>query len=462
MDYLKLRNYNIALYIYVFSLLLFYFLYIVLYQSINDDLSLSIWYVLSSFLSIHIVWNASGKQINLLFMHLLTFQLFIGGRFYVYIFNDSWNIFETTFFYDYIVNRERAKEIVFYPISYQIFITMGYCIARIYPVKCLGELTLKDNVRIYFSKLIKIFFPFLCAAVLYLSIMNFMVTAINGYGVSLVDVSEKNISVSFIYKFAPMLLVYLAALSYVYCEKSTFYKYLILYFINGIIIILGGSRGSLGVVIMLALWFYSMNHKVSLTKFFSWTLLSVFFMISLFLLSVRYTGMDDLSPFDMLNYFVYSNGISLMVFDAARIVDNYPIIPYFQTFITGFSYLLSFFMDLNPQDVSFEFYMCNTLNPVVYSNGAGLGWTSLGDFYLFSGRTPFFFCVLALMYGHLLSSLERWGDKSLFFKYVCISLAPGLLMSPRGGLYSFFPSFLYIYLFFLILRTVSTCYLKKA
>lgn len=456
MAYLKIKDKRITLYTYVTLLFIFYFTYLGFYPYIEDDISLSVWYILSSIISIYVVWNASGKEVNLLFMHLLTFQLFIGGRFYVHLFDNEWDIFETTFFYDYVVNRQRAQEIVFFPISYQIFITIGYCIAQIYPVKCFCNFSLHENVHKYINKIINGIFPYITVAVFFISVKMLVSVLLNGYGVSLIDISQQEVSVSIIDKFTPLLLIFLLALSYVYADKKLFYKYLVIYFVNGIIIIIGGSRGTLGVVIMLAFWFYAMNHKISLVKISLSVFAGMIMLIALFLCSARNTEMEELSPINIINYFIWSNGISLMVFDTSRLVDNYPIIPYFQTFITGFSSVISLFKELKPQDIGFEGHLCYTLNPVLYSSGAGLGWTSLGDFYLFSARQSFAFCFLVSIFGHILSTLEKWGKEKPFFKYVCISLAPGLLMSPRGGLFSFFPLFAYIFFFFLMLRTLAT------
>lgn len=444
-----------------------YFLSLLLINNgFNTELCFSVFYVILSIFSAYIVWNNSGCKINIFYLHILTFNLFIGGRFYVYLFDDSLTPFLTTFFYDYRVGVERQIEIFTYVISFLAFSTVGHYLSIRYPVKRMLEPSISYQSKGRIDTLLQYLFPVLVITILYLSINNFKSIIEHGYGISAIAVDERVVTVSVVDKFAPMLLGIFLAMSVAYGKRKTTVKYFILYATKGVISILGGSRADFGIVILMTIWIYSMTNKVNAKKIVAFLSIGLCTLFILFSFSVRESEIksDSFSLGGVINVFLYTNGGSLMIFDAARLVDNYPILPYFQSFITGASFFYSKLTGiiLYPQDISFEGHLCNTLNPALFSEGKGLGWTTIADIYLFSGRSLFFYCFLSMVFGSIIGTIEHWSKQSAFFKYVSVALAPSLLMMARGGLFNFFPAFTYIYLFFLVvLCIVKRVKLKK-
>lgn len=438
---------------YVFSLFL-------INSGLSSDINFSIIYVLISFLSLYTIWNNSEKKINLFLLHIITFNLFIGGRFFLYIFDRASSPFEPTFFYSYYVSNGSKIEIFTFVISFLCFSTIGHFLSYKYRIKKFLEPQKKGLSKEKIDKVLQRLFPILSVIVIYMAFDNFMQILKNGYGISLISVQNKVVTVSFISKFSSLALNVFLGLSIAYGKGKTTFKYIILYSIRGLLSILAGTRADFGIVVLMIIWVYSMRYKFNLKKILISGAVGLFILLFLFAYSVRESkggGGGDFSPLMALRTFVYTNGVSLMVFDAARQIQNYPLLPYFQAFITGSSFFYSLFsgVTLHPQDISFEGHLCYTLNPELFNSGFSLGWTTIGDLYLFSGRILFFYCIVSIIFGFIIGTIECWSKKSDFFKYVAIAIAPPLLMMPRGGFANLFPMFVYVYFFFFAILYLS-------
>ena len=80
----------------------FVFVYVLIMLLLNhsevSDYKLSLYYVILSIGSLILSWVLSERKLNLFFLYLVCFHLFIGGRFFVCIFDTTLSPFETTFF----------------------------------------------------------------------------------------------------------------------------------------------------------------------------------------------------------------------------------------------------------------------------------------------------------------------------------------------------------------------------
>ena len=139
-----------------------------------------------------------------------------------------------------------------------------------------------------------------------------------------------------------------------------------------------------------------------------------------------------------------------MIFGVSMTVSNYPVLPYFQTFITGANVLYSLLwgVTVSPETLSFQGHLCNTLNSSLFYSGAGLGWTVNGDLFLFSGRNIFVYSIFAYLLGRFISYIDVCSFKSSFYLFVAGSLCFGIAMMPRGSLAALFAMIPYIYLFY--------------
>lgn len=419
----------------------------------HSDSNVSLFYVLLAICSLLFCWFNSDRKLDLFLLYLLTFHLFIGGRFFVCLFDHSLTPFEPTFFYEYKVSTIRVVELMNYVYTFLYFVVLGHYFSRIYPLKNLIRFNSPYINQGSITSISQFFYPILVACLLYRGINAAIHSLQHGYAIVDYSVTDVEYNVSIVGKFAPMLLVLLLAMTFAYAKDSN-KKYLMLYAVYGVIILVGGSRGAFGSILLLWLWIYSIEYKVSLLRIGLLTFGGLVILLLIFSLSARGYGLENFTLFDAIKIFLYDNGASLMVFDTSRLVDDYPILPYFQTFIPGVSYLYSFVSGatLYPQDISFEGHLCNTINSTLFSRGAGLGWTTLSDIYVYAKGHIILFSIFSAFIGSIIGCLEHWSKKSFFYKYIVIAIAPGVLMMSRGMLSALFVQIIYALLFYVLLH----------
>lgn len=440
----------------IYLIILYGIILFVINKIVLTDWWLSFIFVFFSFMIIVNIWRKSTPKISLFLLFIITFQLFIGGRFFVCLFDSTFSPFTPTFFYDYNVSYKRKIEIIIYTITFLFFSSTGNIFFRNLKIRPLFDFSISAEMNLKIQKLLDKLFLIFFVLTLYMAIQQLLNTIKNGYAFTAIAIEKKTIELSLLDKFLPMMQSFFLALSIAYGRKKQIFKYLFLYMISSILILLGGSRASFGALILILIWVYSMYYKISFIKFSLGLSLSVFILLFLFSFSVRSAGMGSISIGDSLETFLYTNGISLMVFDTSRLINDYPILPYFQMFIPGASFIYRLFANVNiyMQDITFEGHMCYSLNPELFSNGLGLGWTIMSDIYLISGKLIVLYALFSFLFGTIIGLLENWAAKCNFHKYVLVAIAPSLLMVARGPLSTIFPMFFYIFLFFLIIRSL--------
>lgn len=427
-----------------------------------SDFQVSLFYVLLSISSFFTCWYCSDRKLNLFFLFLITFNLFIGGRFYVYLFDDSVTPFLSTFFFAYKVSSKDVLDLMNYVFCFLYFITLGHYIAMTFPVKEIVHIDNKyinaDSINIIARKAL----PIITICLLYLAAKSSISSLKNGYAFVEYNVSNVEYNISLIEKIAPMLLSILLSLSFVY-TKEIGKKYLNIYAVWGVCVLLGGSRAAFGSVLLLWIWLYSMEHRVSLIRLGVKAFSGLVILLLIFSLSSRGDGLDSFSFWGGIKLFLYTNGGSLMIFDASKLIENYPLVGYFQTFIPGVTYIYSLISEtpIYPQDATFSYRMCYELNPKLFADGMGLGWTTLSDLYVYSQGNIIFFSMFSVLLGNMIGCLENWSKKSSFYKYVTIAVTPGVLMMSRGMLSAFFVQIIYAIVWYAIFACVSKYILNK-
>ena len=117
-----------------------------------------------------------------------------------------------------------------------------------------------------------------------------------------------------------------------------------------------------------------------------------------------------------------------------KIVDSYPFIAYVQTFIPGATFFWGLLGNsLAPQDIMFSYRMCYELNPSLFVNGSGLGWTILSDLYVFSFGNIILFIALSLGVGCLFGMLENFSEKYKLYSYITFYVFMKCMLLPRGA-----------------------------
>ena len=411
---------------------------IILFKESNGS-NLALIYVLIQCLGIILIWYISNRKLGLFIMFQLTFSLFIGGRFWAYLLNPALDldIFEPTFFFDYTVSADRKIEIYSYVLLFVIFSILGYSLSRSRNrFKYILNLKVSDTSVMRISKIGNILFPVFAISTLY-STFSTLVDAMAGGGYLLLYSTQAN-EYSAGGSFIPNLILFFFSFAFAYGDKKLQRKYLILYLFNSVLRLLIGTRSAIGAVFLFAIWLYSLKHKISLLKLFICVVLALVLLLFLFSFSVRATDDGNVFSFDTLlasiSIFLYTQGISLMVFDASRLIDAYPLIGYIQTFIPGVTWLWGLMGNsLLPQDVFFTYRMCYELNPSLFINGNGLGWSILSDVYIFSFGSALIFISLSLFIGYLFGCLENLSGRYPFYKYISFYIFMACMLIPRGG-----------------------------
>lgn len=422
-----------------------------------SDTGWSLLYVVSAFVSSYVVWCSTKGKLSIFFFYIITYHFFIGGRFFSHLFNPKLEVFHSTYWYLYDLKPIDKTILMNYVLGFLFFCVIGYLITnrKDHKVRFEPKLSIIEQSKI--SKFLNGALYIISPYVLLISFQGFMTALSQGYGVNMMFDSEYNIG--YVQKFANLLLIAFTGMAMAYGDRKLIIKYFVVYIIKGLFTVLGGSRGTLGSVIFMALWAYSFYRPVNFKKLSIYAGLGVVALLLLFSVSVRSKadGFSSLSFIDSATAFLYTNGISLMVFDASTKVYDYPLLPYFQTFITGANFIYSLFsgVHLDSQDVTFQSYMCYQLSPDLFNQGLGLGWTTNSDLYLFSGRLFPVYCLLSYILGAVFCFIDQWSRKSRFFLYFAASMAPALFLMARGSLAALFPQIPYSYLFFFLVKWIA-------
>lgn len=428
--------------------------------SVLSDHVISVEFLLTYVMMLVVIWNYSCKRIDLYFLFSLTFGLFIGGSLIACSFLPELDPFQTTFFYSYNVSYIRKKEIIWFVEGFMLFSTLGYAWRK--GVKCRHLITPKEPL--YFKRWINGFmscvFPVILIVQIFYSVFFLREAMAGGYLEHFLSSQNGEYTGTSFAGILKLFIYMLMGLSLAYGDRKNQKMFIILFLIHSVTDLLVGSRSAFGVILLVLLWIYSENHKIELKKFFILLCAALAVMLTIFSFSVRAatSGFGELSVTEMISGFIYSTGGSLMIFDTSRFVEDYPTLAYLQCFIPGVSRLYSLFSStsLNPWDVSFTAHMCYSLNPGRYLDGEGLAWTLLSDLYLFSGRQFIVYLLLSYGWGWFICSIEIWSEKAVFYRYMKFFMASAVLLIPRNSISGIFPLIVYIVVFWLILRFIST------
>lgn len=437
-------------------------LLLVYYFQVNDYY-LSWLYCITAVWSMKIIWDATGKRPTIFFFFMLSYHLFIGARFFVYIFSQENEIFKLDWFYPYNPTGAERLPIFLFVYLFQVMFTLGYSGGWRKKSKVRFEITCNNNLRIKIDKILNKAFPYIFVILIIYLVKGLLNVMLAGYGFE--GRSENTEDVSYLMKFIEMAATVFTAMAVAYGKDSTKNKYYILLSVRAVVSILAGSRAAFGALLFFLVWAYSLHHKISIGKLAIYSFAGLSAMLFLFSFSLRAVsnGFIDLSVTDAFLDFFYSNGGSLAIFGASMTISDYPIVPYFQTLITGAGFIYGHLRGtpLKPEEATFQGHMCNTFDSELYYSGKGLGWTGNGDIYLFSGGNILIYCILCVLIARLLAYIDKSSFKSDFYKYMAGSLAFGLFMIPRGTFASLFAMIPYVYFYLIVIVLIANSMSRK-
>lgn len=414
---------------------------LILFNHYSLDLILSYSIIVNYILSFIFCYKFSPDNniLKLVSIYLFGFGLFICGRFFANVFFVG-DVYCIDFGFFYCLSHNEKLESMFLINMSLIFFVYGFLN---------NKLTLKtsfyDNKVDYFNKntlfILSLLSVFLGLYVLYGSYST-IITAINEGYMSIFS-NQDGVYSTPILLIIFTLFVAILSLQYSFVSKYKFCKFFfrVNVFIYSIIMlssILQGSRAAFITGLIFLLWLYLLNRKIKLkTVFFP-----IFIIILIFLANdlASLSGARDASSANVdvlrivLEDMLYNQGITMMVFNVGFLNNDYPLLAYLKVLLPGIQVLYGFFHEINNSHLTFSSYLLYQLDPSVFSDGFGLGWSLLGDFYAFS----FGFFPLFLFYnycwGKIIFKVSDSFGNDFFYNGLFICFVTQVFMLSRSSI----------------------------
>jgi oligosaccharide repeat unit polymerase len=400
------------------------------------------------------------SQITPFLSFVVTFSfLFIGGRFWALLISPGESMFDlqgATFLIREEINTSHFVSTLNWVICFFIFSILGYVLKK----KRTSQIKKFDNRRVC-TILNVIYWPLAIFSLLGKA-MDFKYALDNGGYLAMYE--GQNETYTSFSSLGTILMYVFWGMAFTFGDKSLKRRYLILLLLFAVITILIGSRGMFGSFLMFMFYIYSLNKKVNIFKILLIGGVAVSLLLFIFTFSIREMGASDLTGGNVLSAFLYEQGVTFLVFDKVREISNYPVVGYFQAFIPGATSIYTHLINPNayPYDLTFDAYISNTLNPERFASGNGVGWSILGDFYVFSFGNIFVFSVLSALFGAICAYVENLSSIKPFYSIVIYSLFFKFMILPRSGLNTIIPFLWYVAILYIIVIILSKSLSRKA
>jgi len=382
----------------------------------------------------------------------MTSILFIGGRLLAIFFGFSGLLFDVDFFGNRYLGVSEASHLMLYLFSGFVSLEIGLYLSLLILKKRQGQpITFRPNKLVLY-----LFLVIFSVYVLY-SVQQGILSVISGGYLALYDAQDGNYG----FDFTSIIKTLLAASVGVFLVQDDRRMRNILLCILGFYYFgqfIMGLRGGFICYLLLLFW-YNSNFglkKVNVFKVLSLIIFVFVFLTAIFnLVSFRgEVGNETLS--DKILGLLYSQGVTLMVFNDSMNVENYPIVPYFQNFIPGVSFVFSSLgYGVNTYDVNFGQFLSYTLDPVLFGLGYGLGWSLFSDAHVYSFGNIVLYSVFIMLFSVFINYMQNNVNKNIFLKVIMTSLVIPLCFLPRAGLNTVFPLIFYTVIFLLLIMFLS-------
>lgn len=403
------------------------------------------WY--SAFMVFHficvllLIW--SHRQLTPFFLFMCTFIfLFIGGRFWVTLVDPTFDrLMRGNFFCGKGFSIEEWIITLRYILMFLYTATIGYLLID------RGKQDLSTNerdlLRDYqnpiFSKFLNLFIMIVAIIVVSNIVPKLILAIESGQYVSLY-LNSQNKPTQFGGGIWYAFMWFVFGITMVYGSYKQRLSILIIIALRMIILAYIGQRGGLGCFILFCIWYYYKDKQIRLLP------LAIISVIGIALVWIgSYLSMRGdvamLHGENVVHRFFFSEGVSLTVFLDSMRVTNYPIYAYWSDFLPGVGSLLAKFSSqpIYNYDYNFTHFLSYSLNPELYHNGWGLGWTLLSDLYVFSKGKMLLFALLSLLFGIICGAIERGGQYSTTCRIIVYACFINFVFLPRAGLESIIP-----------------------
>ncbi|ALS31795.1 hypothetical protein PTRA_a0437 [Pseudoalteromonas translucida KMM 520] len=396
--------------------------------------------------------KVDSSYINVFSLFLLSLSLFIGGRYIYNFLGGEENIFKISFFTFYTLETSEFNRLTVYVSSMFIYLLVGWSVLS----KSKSDNKNKRDALLQGNNESLILFASIIISLLYLySEFLLFINVISGGYLALYASQGGEFSFSLNPK-TPFFI--LLALSLAFNVKKSRKVLLIALSISGLLGILMGQRGQFFTMVFFFVWYYSTLTNFNFTSILKSLLIAV--PVSLVMMSLSFRSFESsASIYESIIHFLYSNGISLMVFDASTKIDDYPLLPGVQSFVIGASKVLSLFQDFPSYTTSYSGYISWFYNSKAYFSGQGLGWSLPSSFYVWSSGNIYIYNIFFILFGMQIRFINNVYNRSPFWFGLSVCFIYNLFFVGRSQLSDIYPiCTYYIIAYFLYTRF---CQVKK-
>ncbi len=447
-------NYKTLLSFY-FDISILLFLYVGYIFSLYD-ISYTVYSVIIYFLAFNVTAKFFFEKesfLSIMFIFNITFFLFLCGRFISYLYFQDFNPFELDFMSYYQPDKSGELKVFLYICFFIVSANFGYFLI---------SASRHHRKDLFFHKSIVFL---ICAIACFLFFILFFESF---------ALLKKVISEGYLSRYENQAMPAetgegaLRILFFTFCALAiallknnklglVFLLFLVIY---GLLSVLGGERGPFVTIMLMSFWVLFRHKKVSVLKFA--IIGSFIFMSMIILLSLSSRG-DVVKVDSFINYFftfIKQQGVTMPIITyAINEIESFPFFAYFSTFepIAPFR-VFSLFMndEFYKYELGFGSFTAHSLNPDMYANGYGTGFSVVGNFYLFSQGFLFPYIILSFIFGCFIKILSDLSSKSLFWFGATIAVSPALYFVSRAEIKSVIQSFAFYLVVFYFFKLISS------
>lgn len=204
-----------------------------------------------------------------------------------------------------------------------------------------------------------------------------------------------------------------------------------------------GQRALLFVWVLIGLWIYNLITKkqMPVLKISVFGILLMIF--AQFLESFR-GGRQDFALENPLSKFLYVQSLTFILPSIVDSIENeWPILVYVTMFLPVAGLFSSLGLVEGTKNFSSGSFFAYALNPTLFENGFGLGWSVFLDLYILGGKNYISLFIFSFILGIFYNSLIERAKNNIFFLFVLISSMPAFMFAPRSLMYSISSSIIY-------------------
>ncbi|QGM28720.1 O-antigen polysaccharide polymerase Wzy [Acinetobacter towneri] len=373
--------------------------------------------------------NLNTNLVNLQSIFLIGFLVFFLGRFVAFLLDPS--LYDKLFCTDFIFNYCSSSTDINFLIFLLNLILVAFSMAFLSKVNISRDVNYLDENNIFISKTKKCLIYslfFLSFGISFYYRLESIAMAISGGYMALYTTQAESYETPFVMLLSVSATCSLALLYSLRKKLNSkiFGVALGLYILYLLIGIMTGSRATFIGGLILLIWMIFRNRRVKKIFYIAGIGICVLIVGAvnwLAGLSGARAFSESSNSLEAVSETIYSQGITLMVFNSSIHTEGFPILGAIKTIIPGIQAIFPLFGLNNRHEFDWGSYMTFTENKNAYQDGFGLGWSIYSDFYIFSlGFLPLFY-LFVYLFGRLIINVSKnsgYYNEGIVFIFVLV------------------------------------------